>query len=266
MCTTMYLNKTNGLSPHDMITRTQTPSKHLHDLHVWGCPVYVLHGDLADGKKIPRWKARSQRHVLMGLSDKHHSSAPLVLNPSTGTITTKYHVVYDSWFATIATSIDELPPLESSPWSDLFGTAEFHSDEDDALAEIADPDLSGLYDDVPPYQVQDQMTRVAGIYDDLRPPTPLNIPPPPTTTATESLRDDAFPSSSTQGQHQREISQPATQIPWSSPQATTTNSASTDENDSADDIPCPPRIFPQPTIRVLLRCRFRWTLECGRSA
>ena len=47
----------NGLSPYDIFTRTRSPTKRLHDLHVWGCPVYVLHGDLADGKKIPRWKA-----------------------------------------------------------------------------------------------------------------------------------------------------------------------------------------------------------------
>jgi GAG-pre-integrase domain len=49
----------NGLSPHDLITCTRTPTKRLHDLHVWGCPVYVLHGDLADGKKIPHWQAMS---------------------------------------------------------------------------------------------------------------------------------------------------------------------------------------------------------------
>ena len=42
-----------GLSPHDMYSRTRKPLKHLHDMHVWGCPTYVLDRSIADGKKIP---------------------------------------------------------------------------------------------------------------------------------------------------------------------------------------------------------------------
>ena len=43
-----------GLSPSDLFTRTRWPQKKLLDLHVWGCPVYVLDKSLQDGKKIPK--------------------------------------------------------------------------------------------------------------------------------------------------------------------------------------------------------------------
>ena len=47
-------DETTGFSPHDKFSRTRWYLSKLHDMHVWGCPVYVLDGNLADGKKIPR--------------------------------------------------------------------------------------------------------------------------------------------------------------------------------------------------------------------
>eukprot|EP00983_Pelagomonas_calceolata_P017841 559838-Pelagomonas_calceolata.AAC.1 len=52
-------NHTTGLSPSDLFTRTRWPQKKFLDIHVWGCPVYVLEKSLQDGKKIPKWKPRS---------------------------------------------------------------------------------------------------------------------------------------------------------------------------------------------------------------
>ena len=55
-----HLPKTDtGLSPQDLWTRTRYPLRDLHNVHVWGCPVYVLEKQLADGKKIGKWTARS---------------------------------------------------------------------------------------------------------------------------------------------------------------------------------------------------------------
>ena len=79
-----------GLAPIDVFSRTCWPQKRLLDLHVWGCPVYVLDKSLADGKKIPRWKPSSQHMVNTGHSPKHTSTVPLVLNPSA-----QYNVVFD---------------------------------------------------------------------------------------------------------------------------------------------------------------------------
>jgi hypothetical protein len=181
--------------------------------------VYVLHGDLANGKKIPHWKACSQSHVMMGLSEKHHGSAPLVLNPSTGTITTKFHVIFDDWFATNGASPDELPAFESSPWVDLFGTTEFHSNDD--TADEAD-NSNGLYDDEPSSLIQRQMTHVAETYDLFQPPMPLDVAPPPSFIESPAQNDalpSPIPSPSPysaplpQASHQREMDQSTQALP-----------------------------------------------------
>ena len=61
-------NQTSGLSPVDIFTKSRWQQHKFHDLHVWGCPVYVLDKSMADGKKLPRWKPRSTRCANMGLS------------------------------------------------------------------------------------------------------------------------------------------------------------------------------------------------------
>jgi hypothetical protein len=45
----------------------------------------------------------------MGLSSLHASTVPIVLNPSTGYITPQFHVVFDDWFSTIASTVESLP-------------------------------------------------------------------------------------------------------------------------------------------------------------
>ena len=52
-------SKETGVSPHDTFTKTQWELSKLHDLHVWGCPGYLLDKTIQDGKKLPRWKARA---------------------------------------------------------------------------------------------------------------------------------------------------------------------------------------------------------------
>ncbi|KAI2505113.1 hypothetical protein MHU86_9301 [Fragilaria crotonensis] len=88
---------------------TRWEQKKLMDVHVWGCPVYILDKTISDGKKLPRWTPRSTRTVNLGFSDKHASSVPLVLNPKTGYITPQFHIVFDDWFATVPASADNLP-------------------------------------------------------------------------------------------------------------------------------------------------------------
>ena len=109
----------SGLCPIDIFTKTRWEQRKYHDLHVWGCPVYVLEKAISDGKKIPRWKPRSTRCVNMGLSKKHASTVPMVLNPETGYITPQFHIVFDDWFATVATNVDALPDFNSNRWARL---------------------------------------------------------------------------------------------------------------------------------------------------
>ena len=86
---------TTGLSPADVFTKTRWPQKRFLDLHVWGCPIYVLEKSLQNGQKIPKWKPRSNRSIHMGISHEHASTVPLALNTSTGAITPQFHVVFD---------------------------------------------------------------------------------------------------------------------------------------------------------------------------
>ena len=76
-----------GLAPADVFTKTKWEQKKLHDLHVWGCPVYVLDSRIHGGIKVPRWSPRSIRSVNLGFSPKHATTVPLVLHPLTGHIT-----------------------------------------------------------------------------------------------------------------------------------------------------------------------------------
>ena len=57
------------LSPIEMFTQTKFHNHHhLQNLHVFGCPVYVLDPTLQDAKKLPKWKRRSRRAVYLRIS------------------------------------------------------------------------------------------------------------------------------------------------------------------------------------------------------
>jgi hypothetical protein len=131
-----------GLSPSDIFTRTRYALEKFHDLHVWGCPAYVLDKTIADGKKLPRWKPRSSRGMYLGRADKYASSVPLILNLQTGSITPQFHVVTDDWFATVSSTPAELPDFNSPEWINMFGDSslQYVLDEADvaAMRELSD--------------------------------------------------------------------------------------------------------------------------------
>jgi hypothetical protein len=93
-----HIPKLNGVCPTDFFSGSTVPRHRLLDLHVWGCPVYVLDPNLQQGQKLLRWQPRSRQGIFMGLSTQHASEVPLVLNCKTGSITTQFHVVFDDLF------------------------------------------------------------------------------------------------------------------------------------------------------------------------
>ncbi|KAI2505949.1 hypothetical protein MHU86_8449 [Fragilaria crotonensis] len=122
-----------GLSPHDVFTKTRWEQKKLMDVHVWGCPVYVLDKMISDGKKLPRWTPRSTRTVNLVLRQTRQLG-PLVLNPQTGYITPQFHIVFDDWFATVPASADDLPNFNDDCWQRMFRDSTFQyvlDDEDE---------------------------------------------------------------------------------------------------------------------------------------
>ena len=124
-------NPATGLSPMDKFSRQRWPHSKYHDIHVFGCPTYVLDKKIADGKTLPKFSPRSERYVYLGFSPFHASTVPLVLNPRTGAITPQYHCIFDDWFATLATSVDDVPTFMESHWQTLFGDSEFQFPADD---------------------------------------------------------------------------------------------------------------------------------------
>lgn len=166
-----------GLSPHDLFTKIRWPQSNFQHCHVWGCPVYVLDHTIADGKKLPRWKPRSSRHVFMGISEGHAISAPLVLNLETGAITPQFHVVFDDWFATVPADINSLPAMGTTEWDNLFGNSTFYCppDDDDAT-NIADTLAADAALD------QQRRQRVADAIETHSPTLPIPNATPPLAT------------------------------------------------------------------------------------
>ena len=103
-----------GLCPDDLFTKTRWEHRKFHVLHVQGCPLYVLDKTISDGKKLPLWKPRASQGIFMGLRPDHASTVPMVLTLDTGDITPQFHVVFDDWCTTVATSVDDLPDFNSS--------------------------------------------------------------------------------------------------------------------------------------------------------
>ena len=90
------------MSPLDLLLRTQSPQSHFKDMHVWGCPCYVLDPMLQDGHKLPKWKPWSHCGIFVGFSPHHSLLVLLVLNTQTGKISPQFHVVFDYWFMSVA--------------------------------------------------------------------------------------------------------------------------------------------------------------------
>ena len=162
----------SGLSPSDVFTKARWPQKRFHDLHVFQSPAYILDKTIQDGKKIPHWKPRSKRCQFMGFSGSHATSAPLVLNTSTGSITPQFHVVFDDWFATVASSIANLPDFNSPMWQKMFGDSDF---------QYLDDEETPLADDSP---FTDRSNRVTEAVETSSPPQPLEVVPSPYTPPT----------------------------------------------------------------------------------
>ena len=167
-----------GISPSDVFTKSRWPHSRFHDLHVWGCPTYVLEKAIHDGKKLPKWKPRSIRMVMVGHSPKHASTVPFVLNTTTGTITPQFHVVFDDWFSTVSADIDQLPDFNSPEWLKMFGDSAFqYLADDEETAEQAAADFIDV-----------QETQAASDYVEAVLPQPAQLAPlapilPPPTRA-----------------------------------------------------------------------------------
>jgi hypothetical protein len=135
---------------------------------VW---VYVLDKWTADGIKIPKWAQRSNQFIYMGLSTKHASSVPLLLNPSSGVISPQFHVVLDDWFATISATEEEFPDFNSETWQKMSGDSRYqymHADSDNEGEDVDE--------NVPESAMDEVMTRQSRVESAMEREIPYHQP------------------------------------------------------------------------------------------
>ena len=65
--------------------------------------------------------------MCVGMSEKHAGNVPSVLNFETGNITAQWNLVFDDWFTTVTTNVDDMPNFHTDKWSKMFGTSTFNS-------------------------------------------------------------------------------------------------------------------------------------------
>ena len=106
----------DGLTPIEKFSSTKRELR-LRDYHPWGCPVYVLEGNLQTvGSKVPKWDPRARLGVYLGRSPCHAGNVALVLNPRTLHVSPQFHVTFDDKFVTVPfLRSGDIPPS----WSDL---------------------------------------------------------------------------------------------------------------------------------------------------
>ncbi len=110
----------------------------------------------------------------MGNSPNHASTVPLVLNPDTGAITPQFHVVFDDWFAPVASSEGELPDFLTDEWTKMFGDSTYQYP-----LEEPDNEAPSAPDDCFVEQSNSRLNEVARAIQAADPPTPLPTAPPP---------------------------------------------------------------------------------------
>jgi hypothetical protein len=113
-----HLPDENNICPLDLVLKTTVPRSVLRNLHVWGCPAYVLDPRLQDGGHIPKFEPRSRLAVNLGWSPMHASTVPLVLNLTTGHVSPQFHILFDDWFTTVSSSEMALEDdFDSKQWT-----------------------------------------------------------------------------------------------------------------------------------------------------
>jgi hypothetical protein len=77
--------------------------------HPFGCPIYVLDGNLQSGNKAgKKWADRARLGVNLGFSPQHSKSVSLILSLKTGLVSPQYHCQFDEAFQTVDAALN--PP------------------------------------------------------------------------------------------------------------------------------------------------------------
>ncbi len=86
---------------------------HLHHLHHFGCPTYILQSPLQQGQKVRKWEDRARIGIYLGPSPQHAKSVALVLSLTTGNVSPQYHIQFNDLFETVTKENEQyIPKLE----------------------------------------------------------------------------------------------------------------------------------------------------------
>ncbi|KAI2491272.1 hypothetical protein MHU86_23291 [Fragilaria crotonensis] len=96
-------NQVSGLSPVDVFTKSRWQQHKFHDLHVWGCPVYVLDKSIADGKKLPLE------------TSQHSSTPPRPISSTRETVHQQHDVVDNSIVVPTSTPVATVDSIVRAP-------------------------------------------------------------------------------------------------------------------------------------------------------
>jgi hypothetical protein len=131
-----YLNNhlpgKDGLSKTEVFCKIQSPIE-MKNLHIFGCPAYVLVKPLQSSNSVPCFHCRTRVGIYVGHSPQHAGNVALILNPQTGCTSPQDHVVFEDNFTTVNDIKNSLTP---STWQQLVSKYEGASKVDYDLAKL----------------------------------------------------------------------------------------------------------------------------------
>ena len=115
-------NQRSGITPIEILTKTNFNNQDLMRAHVWGCPVFVLEAKFQDDQKLPNRNRRSRLGKFIGFSDEHSTLVANFCNLRNGYISPQYHLVFDDLFDTAVRTGDNDPVIDNI-CNDLFDSS-----------------------------------------------------------------------------------------------------------------------------------------------
>jgi hypothetical protein len=74
----------------------------IRQFYPFGCPTYVLDGNLQSGKRAgSKWMDRARLGINLGFSPQHARSIHLILSLTTGCASPQFHCKFDNHFSTL---------------------------------------------------------------------------------------------------------------------------------------------------------------------